>query len=122
MRRFILGWEKLGYESRLQARIVNYDDDFVVLCCNRGQEAYAKVATLMEKLKLEINPDKTRVCRVGAITFVLDPSVNRIVRLMPTPVIGCVSGCERNMPNAGRAPALIPTSICTRRSVWCAWN
>jgi len=69
MRRFILGWEKLGYESRLQARIVNYADDFVVLCCNRGQEAYAEVATLMEKLKLEINPDKTRVCRLPDESF-----------------------------------------------------
>ncbi|HEX2711947.1 MAG TPA: reverse transcriptase domain-containing protein, partial [Candidatus Acidoferrales bacterium] len=29
MRRFVLGWKKLGHEKRLQARIVNYADDFV---------------------------------------------------------------------------------------------
>ena len=69
MRRFILGWKKLGYESRLQARIVNYADDFVVLCRNRGQETYAAVATLMGKLKLEINHDKTRVCRLPEESF-----------------------------------------------------
>ena len=28
MRRFVLGWKSLGYGERLQARIVNYADDF----------------------------------------------------------------------------------------------
>ena len=27
MRRFVLGWKKLGHEQRIQARIVNYADD-----------------------------------------------------------------------------------------------
>jgi RNA-directed DNA polymerase len=31
MRRFILGWKKMGMEERLGARIVNYADD-LVLC------------------------------------------------------------------------------------------
>jgi hypothetical protein len=31
MRRFILGWKKMGLEERLGARIVNYADD-LVLC------------------------------------------------------------------------------------------
>src|SRR5438094_4865895 len=32
MRRFVLGWKTLGHEKRFQARIVNYADDFVILC------------------------------------------------------------------------------------------
>src|SRR5260221_6155960 len=32
MRRFLLGWKQEGWEQRLQAYIVNYADDFVILC------------------------------------------------------------------------------------------
>jgi RNA-directed DNA polymerase len=39
MRRFILGWKALGHESRLQARIVSYADDFVICCRGGGTEA-----------------------------------------------------------------------------------
>ena len=31
MRRFVLGWKKLGHEKRLSAHIVNYADDLVSL-------------------------------------------------------------------------------------------
>ena len=32
MRRFVLGWKKLGLEKRLGTRIVTYADDLVILC------------------------------------------------------------------------------------------
>jgi retron-type reverse transcriptase len=32
MRRFVLGWKVLGHEKRLNAKIVNYADDFVICC------------------------------------------------------------------------------------------
>ncbi len=32
MRRFVLGWKALGHAYRLSAKIVNYADDFVILC------------------------------------------------------------------------------------------
>ena len=35
MRRFVLGWKSLGYESRLEAHIVSYADDLVICCANR---------------------------------------------------------------------------------------
>jgi retron-type reverse transcriptase len=35
MRRFVLGWKKLGHEKRLGAYIVNYADDLVI--CWRGR-------------------------------------------------------------------------------------
>src|SRR3712207_9480011 len=32
MRRFVLGWKKLGLEHSLGSRIVTYADDLVILC------------------------------------------------------------------------------------------
>ncbi len=37
MRRFVLGWKKLGHEERWKAYIVNYADDLVI-CCRVGAE------------------------------------------------------------------------------------
>jgi hypothetical protein len=40
MRRFVLGWKKLGLEQRLGSRIVTYADDLVILCRKgRAEEA-----------------------------------------------------------------------------------
>jgi RNA-directed DNA polymerase len=70
MRRFILGWKQLGHERRLEARIVNYADDFVI-CCKPGRasEAMSVMRGMMEKLKLTVNERKTRQCSVPAETF-----------------------------------------------------
>ena len=65
----MLGWKKLGYEKKLNARIVNYADDFVILCVNQGQEVYAAMKRMMEKLGLKVNEDKTRLCRVPEESF-----------------------------------------------------
>jgi len=71
MRRFIVGWKQLGHEERLQAQIVNYADDFVI--CTRGQAdaAMAAMRSMMAKLKLTVNEQKTRRCCLpeGAFTF-----------------------------------------------------
>jgi RNA-directed DNA polymerase len=69
MRRFVLGWKQLGHEKRLRARIVNYADDFVILCANTGREVYQTMEAMMGKLGLEVNRDKTRLCRVPEETF-----------------------------------------------------
>jgi group II intron reverse transcriptase/maturase len=62
MRRFVLGWKKLGYETRLRAFIVNYADDLVICCRGVADEAATVMRSLMEKLKLTVNEAKTRVC------------------------------------------------------------
>ena len=62
MRRFVLGWKKLGYEERLQAYIVNYADDFVICCRGTAGEALTTMRKMMSKLKLTVNESKTRVC------------------------------------------------------------
>jgi len=63
MRRFVLGWKKLGLEQLLGSRIVTYADDLVILC-HRGKaaEALTRMRELMGKLKLTVNEEKTRIC------------------------------------------------------------
>jgi len=53
MRRFVLGWKKLGLEQRLGSRIVTYADGLVILC-KRGKadEALQQLSKIMSKLKL----------------------------------------------------------------------
>ena len=69
MRRFILGWKKQGWERRFDARIVNYADDFVILCRHSAGEARQRMQNLMEVLKLTVNETKTKVCRVPEESF-----------------------------------------------------
>jgi hypothetical protein len=69
MRRFVLGWKKLGHEKRLQARIVNYADDFVICCRGRAEDALATMRVMMSKLKLTVNETKTRVCKLPEEKF-----------------------------------------------------
>src|SRR5207253_308414 len=64
MRRFVLGWKKLGHEKRLQARIVNYADDFVICCRGKAAEARATMQGMMVRLRLTVNETKTRVCKL----------------------------------------------------------
>jgi len=70
MRRFVLGWKKLGLEERLGTRIVTYADDLVILCRRGSAEAALRqLRELMGKLKLTVNEEKTRICRVPEGSF-----------------------------------------------------
>jgi group II intron reverse transcriptase/maturase len=60
MRRFIVGWKQLGHETRLDAHIVNYADDFVICTRGNADEAMATMREMMGKLKLTVNEKKTR--------------------------------------------------------------
>jgi len=65
MRRFVLGWKKLGLEQSLGSRIVTYADDLVILCRKgKAEEALARMREIMGKLKLTVNDEKTRICKV----------------------------------------------------------
>jgi group II intron reverse transcriptase/maturase len=65
MRRFVLGWKKLGLDERLGSRIVIYADDLVILCRRgKGAEALQRLRELMGRLKLTVNEEKTRICKV----------------------------------------------------------
>jgi RNA-directed DNA polymerase len=69
MRRFILGWKKLGHERRLDAHLVNYADDFVICCRGTAEQAMAEMRSMMSRLKLTVNEKKTRLCRLPEETF-----------------------------------------------------
>src|SRR5437764_9662257 len=65
MRRFVLGWKKLGLEKSLGTRLVTYADDLVILCRRRNAEAALHhLREIMGKLKLTVNQDKTRICKI----------------------------------------------------------
>ena len=69
MRRFVLGWKQLGHQKHFQAVIVNYADDFVILCRYRAEQALAAMKDMMDRLKLTVNEAKTHVCRMARDSF-----------------------------------------------------
>lgn len=69
MRRFVLAWKKLGLERRLGSCIVTYADDLVILCKHgKAEEALQWMRAIMGKLKLTVNEEKTRICKVAYST------------------------------------------------------
>ena len=70
MRRFVLGWKMLGLERSLGTRIVTYADDLVILCRQgKAEEALQRLREIMRKLKLTVNEEKTRICKVPEEEF-----------------------------------------------------
>jgi RNA-directed DNA polymerase len=86
MRRFIVGWKQLGHEQRLQARLVNYADDFVILSRGRATEAMAAMRAMMSRLRLTVNEQKTRRCQLPEDTFTF---------------LGYTFGCHYSRPTGG---------------------
>jgi RNA-directed DNA polymerase len=65
MRRFVLGWKMLGLEQSLGSCIVTYADDLVILCRRgKAEEALQRLREIMGKLKLTVNEEKTRICKM----------------------------------------------------------
>lgn len=70
MRRFVLAWKKLRLQRSLGSRIVTYADDLVILCKRgKAEEALVKLREIMGKLKLTVNEEKTRICKVPEDEF-----------------------------------------------------
>lgn len=69
-RRFMLAWHRFGYAQELRAEVVNYADDFVILCpSGRGERALEVVRHLMTQLGLTVNEKKTRLVGLPAERF-----------------------------------------------------
>ena len=68
-RRFLVAWERFGYDRKYQSRIVNYADDFVILCRHSAQAAQARAQELLERIGLTLNTTKTRVVRAWQTSF-----------------------------------------------------
>lgn len=65
MRRFVLAWKKLGLDHRLGSHLVTYADDLVILCRRgKAEEALRCMRTIMDRLRLTVNEEKTRICTV----------------------------------------------------------
>ena len=65
MRRFVLGWKMFGLERSLGTRLITYADDLVILCRRgKAEAALQSLREIMGKLKLTVNEEKTRICKV----------------------------------------------------------
>src|SRR5262245_34622509 len=69
MRRFVLGWKVLGHAARLNAHIVNYADDLTIRWRGTAEAAMNAMREMMERLKLTVNEEKTRLCCVPDTSF-----------------------------------------------------
>jgi len=69
MRRLVLWWKLSGTQGRLKAVIVNYADDLVICCKGTADIAMRTMREVIKKLQLEVNEDKTRICRLPEESF-----------------------------------------------------
>jgi len=69
MRRFLKAWELRGNDRRFGSRIVNYADDFVILCRKHAAEALAEAQQILIRIGLTLNTTKTRICNTWQEPF-----------------------------------------------------
>lgn len=62
MNRYLKAFRRAGLDRRYGARLVNYADDFVVLCCYGAREVLAQTRRWLTQMGLTLNEQKTRVC------------------------------------------------------------
>lgn len=61
MRRFLVTWDLWELPKKLKAHVVNYADDFVILCRGGAQRALEAAKVIIGRMKLAFNEKKTRV-------------------------------------------------------------
>ncbi|HVH71819.1 MAG TPA: group II intron maturase-specific domain-containing protein [Candidatus Dormibacteraeota bacterium] len=71
MNRFLKYWRMSGQKERLQAHVVNYADDFVILSRGHAKQALNWTREVMTKLRLTLNEAKTSIkpARKESFTF-----------------------------------------------------
>ena len=69
MWRFILGRKLRGYPRHWSAHIVKCADDLVICCKGQADKAMEAMRDMMRSLKLAVNDDKTRLCRIPQERF-----------------------------------------------------
>ena len=124
MRRFIMGWKALGYARRFKAEIVNYADDIRVLGKAPAAEMLAAVEALMKGLKLTVNVEKTRCCRVpeDSIEFLgyrigrnYQPQTGRAYIGTRPSAASVQSICRRVSELTTRRDGFLPTEVVVER-------
>ena len=147
MRRFVLGWKKLGLEHSLGTRLVTYADDLVILC-RRGsaEKVLHHLRAIMGKLKLTVNEEKTRICSVpdGEFDFLgytfgrmyspvtgkarlgyrpSKKSIKRMVERVHALTIATTHGvCAATKPRSFARVIRLRNSTCSATSAPCSWN
>jgi RNA-directed DNA polymerase len=61
MNRFLRAWRERGMAQHLQAKVVTYADDLVILCRGTAEQALAVTRRWMARLRLTLNEAKTAV-------------------------------------------------------------
>ncbi len=69
MNRFMKYWRIKGCDKTFRAQIVNYADDFVILSRYRAKQALAWTETVVNRLGLSLNPEKTVIKDARIETF-----------------------------------------------------
>jgi RNA-directed DNA polymerase len=69
MRRFLKAWELRGNDQKYGCRVVNYADDFVILCRRRAADALSEAERILTRIGLALNPTKTRLCHAWQAPF-----------------------------------------------------
>lgn len=62
MNRYLRAFRQAGLDRRYGARLVNYADDFVVLCRHGAAEVLAQTRQWFQQMGLTLNEQKTRLC------------------------------------------------------------
>lgn len=69
MNRFLKFWRLQKLDERLDAQVVNYADDFVILTRGHAEEAYQVTKWVMNKMGLTLNEKKTQIVNADEETF-----------------------------------------------------
>jgi hypothetical protein len=69
MRRFLKAWELRGNDRKFGCRVVNYADDFVILCRRNAPAALAEARDILTRIGLTLNEEKTRTCQAWEEPF-----------------------------------------------------
>lgn len=69
MHRYIKAFRKYGLDRRYGAVLVNYADDFVVLCRQGATEVLETTRRWMASIGLTLNETKTRICNARCDSF-----------------------------------------------------
>lgn len=54
-------WDRNRLAEKYQARLVRYADDMLILCARDSTNAYATLQTILNRLELKLNEDKTQI-------------------------------------------------------------
>lgn len=69
MNRFLKYWRLQGKGEQFCAHIVSYADDFVILSCGHAAAAKEWAGTVLSRIGLTLNQEKTRICHARREEF-----------------------------------------------------